>query len=208
LALGQTNALNFLVSPFNAGLGLQGANLVNKGWWQYFAPMAIAVPSLSFALVQSARSFRREIRDETLTTLRYLSRPAMATFVVSAFLAVPFVLGMKVVEQRVAVLNEVHQNIKRLQLDLTNTDADHPRLLTSAEIGQVVSSNEARRLLAGSRLEVYVDATNVYVNKIPSTRTGTVTRIHLPGGVTCKTGDWFNARTGTLAAQAYVLCTQ
>jgi hypothetical protein len=162
---------------------------------------------LAVALAQSARSFRRDVRNNLSSTLRYVLKPAAVNFIASVVLFAPFTFQMSVVERGMDVVAQTHQNIKQLGLDLINTDADHTRTLTENEVATVVSSNAARQWLAGATFEVHTELTNVYTPKGAGTRTGMVTTIHLANGKTCKAHDWFNSRTGDLSPKPYMACT-
>jgi len=206
LSFGQTSVMRFVAVRLGPSIGFALVNRFDVGWARYVEPFLLNVLPLVFALVQSARAFRRDVRNNLSSTLRYVLKPAAVTFIASVLLFAPFVFQMNVVERGMDVAAQVHQNIKQLRLDLTNTDAEHTRTLTENEVVTVVSSDAPRQWFAGATFEVHTELTNIYTAKGAGTRTGMVTTIHLANGKTCKVHDWFNSRTGDLSSRPYMRC--
>jgi hypothetical protein len=160
---------------------------------------------LTVALIQSRRYFRREVRDNLRSALNYLCLPAAVMFVFMFSLQLLHAFGIENWRQYTLVIGEVHQNIRRLQLDFTNTDAAHPRELTPEERAKVLSSEKSRQFLGDSSIAVYAG-----VNFLPPNRASKLnfatTIVRFPDGETCTAPDWVNRRTELPMPFPFVRC--
>jgi hypothetical protein len=160
---------------------------------------------LTVALIQSRRYFRREVRDNLTSAINYLCLPAAVMFVFVFSLQLVHAFAMENGRQYTLVIGEVHQNIRRLRLDLANTDAAHPRELTPEELAKVLSSEKSRQFLDGSSIAVYAG-----VNFLPPSSASMLnfatTVVRFPNGETCRAADWVNRKTELPMPFPFVRC--
>jgi hypothetical protein len=158
------------------------------------SPLILIALALLLLLLESRRLFPREIPDNWMFTLRTLIRPALAIFFVAFVSLTLRVFAIQTWDEATTVFNEVHQDTRRLGLDLTGTDAAHPRQLTATETERVLSTENTRRWLGKTRISVFAGTPLDFAAKNPS---ATTTIFELPNGLRCTTSDLIGFRSKT-----------
>jgi len=122
----------------------------------------LLVPGLLFALLQSYRMFRADLRNSTLSLVRNLWPLAMVvflwTFSLGAFYAFVDSAGWQTWE----LFGETSRAIVKILPSAANSDAAHPLQLTVDDLAKALSppfplSERTRRWLRGSRITVTPD---------------------------------------------------
>jgi hypothetical protein len=163
--------------------------LVRK-WHNFPGILMIAIP-LVFVLLESRRLFRKESEDNILGTIRTLLRPAMLVFLLSFSLLTVRVFAVDTWDEATKVLNQAHQDIVRLGLDLRNTDASHPRQLSPSEVDRVIATNSVRRWLDTPRIFVFAGPPS---DSPRSRQEAVTTMFEFNDGLRCTTTDMFSHR--------------
>jgi hypothetical protein len=171
-------------------------------------PLLLISGPLLYGLFQSRRAFRMEVQDNVLSTIRYLSKAPLFTFVVlfPIFLFLSFELRSW--NEATSVVSDVHRNIRALELDLTGTDESHPRHLTDKEMTAVVTSDAAQAWLRGATIDVFAGSTQKVFHgaeNLPYVRDLMSITVRMANGSECKATGYFNTNTGVLLP-AFVRC--
>jgi hypothetical protein len=131
----------------------------------------------------------------------------MFLFLLSFLLLGIHVFAMETWVEATNIFGQTHKDIQRLGLDLTDTDASHPRQLTPTEVARVVSTDSVRRWLDTPRIFVFRGSPSDFLKSNPEA----VTSIYeLSNGMRCTTSDLFsmrpNGRVASLPWWAWTKC--
>jgi hypothetical protein len=129
----------------------------NRG---YLAPMVLAVlvPTLFLAVIQSYRLYRAQLQDSALSLLRNLLPLAVVSFLCSFSLMAFFVFVVRTENQESTALFETIDAIRRIQAGAGKLDAAHPLQLTVEDLAKAYPlSKSTRRLLGNSHITLALD---------------------------------------------------
>ncbi len=118
------------------------------------APFWLA-PTFLFAVIQSRRMFRTEVRDSTLSVIRSLVPLATVAFLCIFSLGTYLVFVYHASAPKYILFRETHEAIEKIQSGAAKLDATHPLQLTVEDLAKASPlSPVTRRLLRDSSITV------------------------------------------------------
>jgi len=120
--------------------------------------MALLVPILLFAVIQSYRLFRAEVRDSALAVIRSLLPVALVGFLWTFSLGTLDAFVARAKQQMWSLFLETHEAITKIQPGTANLESAGPLSLTAEDLAKASPLSErARRWLGNSRITVVPD---------------------------------------------------
>ena len=159
-----SEAMDLAVSRFDLFPSFRFTNALSnlQRFVEFATPLRVItlllVPTLFIAVIQSYRTFREQIQDNTLFVTRKLLNLVIAaflsTFSLMAFLA--FVANAQ--KQMWTMFRETHEAIEKIQPDSAKLDATHPLQLTAEDLVNTAALSErTQRWLRNSSISVAAD---------------------------------------------------